>query len=389
VLGGSSFVGGRLVARLLADGHDTAVLNRGRTAASRPGVTQLTADRRDPESMRAALRGQDWDAVFDVSGYIMATDAANFSSLIDLLNGQTGRYVFVSSVMAYAPSGYFPWPESAPVTDDPPTTYGGFKAFAEQALLDRFASSGLPATVARPAAIYGPENNIYDMESAMFLRLRRGLPILLPHQGLVVNSFGHVDELAAALSIMSTHPSAPGEIFNISGGGVTGQEYVRALADVVGAEPDIRLVPDEVVATLDRPAFCRLFKSRHHSLLDLSKARRCSGFPLSGRSGRGMSRRTNGSSTRLWPTRRPISTIHCGARDSISPTRPRWLSNWMSGDEHAARSGRPADRRGTVALRAGHPRRRDPPCLASRFRAGFRPPADRGRALRAFSSGGP
>jgi nucleoside-diphosphate-sugar epimerase len=279
VLGGSSFVGGRLVARLLEEGHDTAVLNRGRTGASRSGVTQLTADRRDSDSMRTALRGHDWDAVFDVSGYIMATDAANFSALIDLLDGHTGRYVFVSSVMAYAPSGLFPWPESAPVTDDPPTTYGGFKAFAEQALLDRCASSGLPATVARPAAIYGPENNIYDMESAMFLRLRRGLPILLPHQGLVVNSFGHVDELASALSVMATHPSAPGEIFNISGVGVTAQEYVRTLADVVGAEADIRLVPDEVVATLDQPAFCRLFKSRHHSLLDLGKARSVLGVP--------------------------------------------------------------------------------------------------------------
>jgi nucleoside-diphosphate-sugar epimerase len=223
--------------------------------------------------MRAALRDREWDAVFDVSGYIMATDADNFTALVDLLDGRTGRYVFVSSVMAYQFTGFFPWPETAPVTDDPPTTYGGFKAFAEKTLLDRFYSSGLPATVARPAAIYGPENNIYDMESAMFLRLRRTLPILLPHDGLVVNSFGHVDELAAALLVMATHPAAPGEIFNISGVGVTAAQYVRTLADIVGTDPDIRLVPDEVVAKLDRPAYCRLFKPRHHSLMDLTKAR--------------------------------------------------------------------------------------------------------------------
>ena len=175
--------------------------------------------------------------------------------------------------MAYAPSGYFPWRETAPVTPDPPTTYGGFKAFAEQAILERFAASGFAATVARPAAIYGPENNIYDMESAMFLRLRRGLPILLPHQGLVVNSFGHVDDLAAALLVMATHPNAPGEIFNVSGVGVTAGQYVQTLAEIVGAAPDIRMVPDEVGEKLDRPAFCRLFKARHHSLLDTSQGR--------------------------------------------------------------------------------------------------------------------
>ena len=142
VLGGSSFVGGRLVERLLAEGHETAVLNRGRTGSPRPGVTQLIADRRDPATIRAALSHGYWDAVFDVSGYIMATDAENFLALLDLLDGRAGRYVFVSSVMAYAPSGYFPWPETAPVTPDPPTTYGGFKAFAEQAMLERFAASG-------------------------------------------------------------------------------------------------------------------------------------------------------------------------------------------------------------------------------------------------------
>jgi nucleoside-diphosphate-sugar epimerase len=279
VLGGSSFVGGRLVARLLDEGHDTAVLNRGRTGSPRPGVTQLIADRRDPDTIRAALADRDWDAAFDVSGYIMATDADNFLALLDVLDGRTGRYVFVSSVMAYAPSGYFPWPETAPVTSDPPTTYGGFKAFAEQALLERFAATGFAATIARPAAIYGPENNIYDMESAMFLRLRRGLPILLPHQGLVLNSFGHVDELAAALLVMATHPDAPGEVFNISGVGVTAGQYVQTLAEIAGAVPDVRMVPDQIIEKLDRPAYCRLFTARHHSLIDMSKARSVLGLP--------------------------------------------------------------------------------------------------------------
>jgi nucleoside-diphosphate-sugar epimerase len=279
VLGGSSFVGGRLVGYLLDAGHDPTVLNRGRTSSPRPGVAQLIADRRDPETIRAALTGREWDAVFDVSGYIMATDAANFLALLDVLDGRTGRYVFVSSVMAYAPRGYFPWPETAPVTEDPPTTYGGFKAFAERALLDRFATNGLAATIARPAAIYGPENNIYDMESAMFLRLRRGLPILLPHQGLVVNSFGHVDDLAAALLLIATHPAAPGEIFNISGVGVTAGQYVQTLAEIVGVAPNVRLVPDELSETLERPAFCRLFRARHHSLLDMSKAGLILGLP--------------------------------------------------------------------------------------------------------------
>jgi nucleoside-diphosphate-sugar epimerase len=54
---------------------------------------------------------------------------------------------------------------------------------------------------------------------------------------------------------------------------VTADQYVHTLAEIVGTEPDIRQVPDEVAAKLDRPAFCRLFKTRHHSLMDLTKSR--------------------------------------------------------------------------------------------------------------------
>ena len=241
-------------------------------------MTQLIADRRDPETIRAALSREYWDAVFDVSGYIMATDAENFLALLDVLDGRAGRYVFVSSVMAYAPSGYFPWRETAPVTPDPPSTYGGFKAFAEQAILERFAASGFAATVARPAAIYGPENNIYDMETPMYLRLLQGRPILLPHGGLVAGSYGHVDDLCDVMVSMATETRAHGEVFNITADGLTSQRYVTTLAKIVGVEPDIVFVPDDVLPTLTTPVFSHLFGVRHHAIASIDKARSVVGF---------------------------------------------------------------------------------------------------------------
>ena len=80
----------------------------------------------------------------------------------------------------------FPWTEDQPTNPDGPATYGGFKALAERAILARHARTGFPGSVARPAAIYGPDNNIYDMELPMFLRLLQRRPILVPHEGLVV-----------------------------------------------------------------------------------------------------------------------------------------------------------------------------------------------------------
>ena len=189
--------------------------------------------------MRAALAGTEWDAVIDVSGFVMAAGGGEFEELLAMLDGSVGAYVFVSSIMAYAPSGLMPWREDAPVTPDPVTTYGGFKAHAERAILDRHARTGFPGSVARPAAIYGPDNNIHDMETAMFLRLRRGLPILLPHEGLVTTSYGHVDDLCRNLLEMAQLPAAAGEIVNTTGGGASARAWTELLAGIVGVEADI------------------------------------------------------------------------------------------------------------------------------------------------------
>jgi len=278
VLGGSSFVGGRLVEHLLRDGADVTLLNRGRSAPP-PGVGQLVADRKDPAAMRAALEGTEWDAVYDVSGFVMAAGGSSFEDLVRLLEGRTGRYVFVSSVMAYRPTGFFPWTEDQACRDEPPTTYGGFKVYAEQVLLGAARDRGFPATVGRPAAIYGPTNNIYDMETAMFTRLRRGLPVLVPHQGLVATSYGHVDELCAGLLTLGRHPAAVGEVVNLSGDGVTAAQYVVTAAAVVGVEADVVHVPDDALAGLVTLPFSHLFAARHHGIVSTEKARRLLGLP--------------------------------------------------------------------------------------------------------------
>ena len=174
VLGGSVFVGKHTVDALLAGGHEVAVLNRGRTPTALPDdVERLVADRTDIDQLRAALDGRDWDAVFDVSGFVMAAGGSDIEGLLDLLDGHVGHYVYVSSIMAYDQSlgGIFPWTEDLPTNPDGAGSYGGFKAVAEAGMLARHRATGFPATIVRPAAIYGPDNNIFDMELPMFLRL--------------------------------------------------------------------------------------------------------------------------------------------------------------------------------------------------------------------------
>ena len=275
ILGGSVFVGKRLVAALLDAGHEVSVLNRGLTPTTLPGgVHHLVADRNDIGSMRTALGTTQWDAVFDVSGFVMAAGGSDIHDLLDLFHGRVGTYVYVSSIMAYDQSlvGVFPWTEDMPSNTDGARSYGGFKAMSERAMLQRHTMDGFPVVIVRPAAIYGPDNNIYDMETPMFLRLLQHRPILLPHGGLVVGSYGHVDDLVAFMLVASTIPSARGEIFNVTTSAVTTRRYVTTLAEIVGVEPNIVEVPDDVLKSVTMPVFSHLFGIRHHAELSTAKA---------------------------------------------------------------------------------------------------------------------
>ena len=281
VLGGSVFVGKHTVEALLAGGHEVAVLNRGRTPTDLPDeVERLVADRTDLAQMRQVLEGRDWDALFDVSGFVMAAGGSDIEGLLGLLEGHVGHYVYVSSIMAYDQSlvGVFPWTEDLPTNPDGASGYGGFKALAEAAMLARHADSGFPGTVVRPAAIYGPDNNIFDMELPLFLRLLEHRPIIVPHGGLIVGSYGHVDDLCQAMVGLVGNEAAMGQVFNISGDSVTVNRYIEVLAEVVGEAPDVVYLPDELLGDLPGTVFGHLFGVRHHAMLSIEKAQRLLGF---------------------------------------------------------------------------------------------------------------
>lgn len=283
VLGGSAFIGRRLVEVLQAAGHTVTVLNRGSRndgIDGAGGVECLVADRSDPASVRDALGSAEFDAVFDVSGQVQVSSVEAIGDLVGHLDGRCGVYVFVSSIAAYAlGSGAFPWTEDRPLSTSRPTGYGGHKAAVERLLAERHAATGFPFVALRPAAVYGPKDNIPDGEIAMFLRLLQGRPVLVPHEGLVTFSYGHVDDLADALLVAATVPDAIGGSFNITADAVTALHYVHTLAGIVGTEPDIRFLPEDVTAGLRGPLpFNHRFQKVMHSVLGNERARQVLGI---------------------------------------------------------------------------------------------------------------
>ena len=158
ILGGGVFLGAAALAAALARGHSVTVLNRGRSRCAWPnGVEALTGDRSDASGL-GALAGRHFDGAIDTCGYVPADVQASAGAL-----GSCGRYVFVSSVSAYASFAHAPVREDDALADASgiaPTErdrqfYGPQKAACEAALNAAF---GARATIVRPGLIVGPND---------------------------------------------------------------------------------------------------------------------------------------------------------------------------------------------------------------------------------------
>ncbi len=239
LLGGTRFVGLRLLRALHAAGHQVTILNRGRRQVDLPsGIEKLEADRRDDAGMRRVLQGRarDFDVVFDATGY----QRPNLEPVVDLLGENISRYVFISSFAVYQRVQTFPIREDFPVVEPGEKTggldaYGADKVRCERYLLEMHRERGLPAVILRSPGIYGPENWMDDREGSYFARLEMGRKILIGGLGETLVHCGHIDDLAAACIAVAESPAAVGEVFNATGPeAITINGFIDAMAAAVG-----------------------------------------------------------------------------------------------------------------------------------------------------------
>ncbi len=246
VIGGTQFNGLALVHELVRQGHEVTVLNRGRSEAAIPdSVHRLVADRSEPDTMRAALAGTEWDCVQDMTAY----HPGDVELMVELFRDRVGHYLFASSTVTYAAAAVLPISETHPDERGPDQIeYGLHKLLCEDILFAAHADHGFPATSVPFSMVFGPHNALPDREQRMFVRLLRGRPVLVPGDGTTVGQVGHVDDQAEALEQMMGRPVTFGRRYNLTGGQFfTDLGYVAACAQAVGVEPDTVHIPHELM----------------------------------------------------------------------------------------------------------------------------------------------
>lgn len=238
VLGGTKFLGRAIVEAALERGHELTLFNRGVTNPDLfPDVEKIRGDR--TESL-APLAGRDWDAVLDVATFLPRVVRIS----VEALRGHVSRYVYVSSISAYADMSVAPVEGNAVAELEDPASesledYGALKAACERIVEDAY---GERALIVRPGLIVGPHDPT-DRFTYWPRRIAEGGRVLAPAPPSAPVQFVDVRDLGEWI-VHSTEEQLSG-IYNATGEPMAFEALVDACVRVTASDADVVWVPSE------------------------------------------------------------------------------------------------------------------------------------------------
>ena len=262
-IGGSGVISSASTQLAVERGLELTLLNRGSSHRDVPdGVERIVADVRDPGSVRQALGDREFDAVVDWVAFTPDHVRAD----LELFEGRTGQYVFISSASAYqTPPARLPIRESTPLRN-PFWQYSRDKIACEDVLTVAYRERELPVTIVRPSHTYDRTLVPLDGGWTVVERMRRGQEVVVHGDGTSLWTLTHHADFARGFVPLLGHPRALGEAFHITSDDyLTWDQIAQALARAAGTEARIVHVPSDAIAAADPDWGAGLLGDKAHS----------------------------------------------------------------------------------------------------------------------------
>jgi len=203
VIGATGHVGGYLVPRLVAAGHDVVAISRGGAPHYREDpawsrVTTIVADR-EAEDAAGTFAARVADLGADVVIDMICFGPESATQLVDALRGRVQQLVMCSTIWVKGTLAAVPAGESE--GNQPWGDYGIGKAGIEDVLeAESRRSDGLRSTILRPGHISGPGwhviNPVGNLDQRVWEALAAGEELVVPGFGLETVHHVHADDVA-------------------------------------------------------------------------------------------------------------------------------------------------------------------------------------------------
>jgi len=251
VTGGSGFIGGRLVERLVGEGATVRALVRSEESAARVaalGAEPVRGDIGDRGSLAAAA--EDCDTAFHLAAHVADFgpwehfERGNVEGTRNVLAAcaEAGVRRFVhcgteAALMAGEPLVRVD--ETTPLRPDSPAPYPATKAKAELAVRDA-SREGFETVVVRPRFVWGRGDTTLLPEIVRTVQAGQWAWI---GGGRNVTDTAHVDNVAEAM-LLAAERGRPGEAYFVTDDEpVEFREFVSAMLRTQGVEPPDRSLP--------------------------------------------------------------------------------------------------------------------------------------------------
>ncbi len=251
-IGGTGTISTSISKRCVEQGWELYLLNRGNHSDKVPaGARVIQADIGNVEDVRTKLDGMCFDVVADFIAYTPEQVQRD----MDLFQGKTDQYLFISSASAYQkPLSFHTVTESTPLAN-PFWTYSRNKIACEDLLVESYRKTGFPITIVRPSHTY--DKNVplaLHGENGSFAvvdRIRRGKKVIVPGDGLTLWTLTHARDFAVAFCGLMGNPHAIGENYHITGDEtLTWNQVYRAVGKALDVEAQLVHIASDTLAAL-------------------------------------------------------------------------------------------------------------------------------------------
>jgi len=249
MIGGPGNISRGTVDSFLESGDELTVFTRNveKKKVLYPGVRLIDGDRANIKQLSDAFITSKADIVIDTIGYHL--DEAQ--TLYEIIKSRIKHFIFISTVDVYGyPLSRIPFRETdvfRPAT----AGYAQTKLDIELFYQEKQRMEGLPLTIGRPSLSIGPDFSpmmLFDWGFSVVPRIRAGLPILVPGDGLGLMHVGWSYDVGRMIARISGDTVSIGKTYTLSDSEcITRDDYISLYTHIAGREVERVYIPQNLV----------------------------------------------------------------------------------------------------------------------------------------------